>query len=112
MKQHSVLKPAGFIEVTGPYGELKRGETLKCVHCQHSWIVEPGSGKMRGFCQRCNGYTCGGKNCLDCIPAEHRLENIEAGRPELTPKPVMIVVPAGIESVSTAGNHDVAEAEA
>ena len=96
MKQHSVLKPAGFFEVTGLYGEVTRGETLKCVHCQLSWVVEPGSGKMRGFCMKCNGYTCGGKNCHDCIPAELRIENIEAGRHELTPAPVSIVVPCDI----------------
>jgi hypothetical protein len=84
----------------GLWGELRSGETMTCVHCGTSWILKKGSGKVRGFCQECNGYHCGAPNCCYCVPLERRLENIEAGLPELTPAPVKIFVPPGIDTVS------------
>lgn len=95
-------KASGLFQFTGWYGEIQEGETLSCVHCQHTWIVQKGSGKMRGFCQRCMGYVCG-PACADCIPAERRWENSEAGRPELTPPPAMILVPDGIDRIDVVG---------
>lgn len=91
-------KASGHITVTGWYGEVEEGDTLSCVHCQGTWVVKKGSGKMRGWCERCCGYVCG-PPCSACVPAERRWENLEAGRPELTPMPAMILVPAGIEAV-------------
>lgn len=55
-------------------------KTLQCVHCGGHWIASPGSGKIRGFCMRCNGPICG-PGCAECVPVEQMLENIEAGRP-------------------------------
>jgi hypothetical protein len=95
-------KASGLFQFTGWYGEIQEGETLSCVHCQATWIVQKGSGKMRGFCQRCMGYVCG-PACADCVPAERRWENSEAGRPELTPPPAMILVPEGIDRIDLAG---------
>lgn len=92
-------KASGNVFIHGWYGELQEGETLSCVHCQETWLIQRGSGKMRGFCQKCNGFVCGLK-CADCVPVERRWENLEAGRPELTPMPAMILVPPEIESVS------------
>lgn len=83
----------------GLWGELKDGETLSCVHCQHTWILQKGSGKARGFCTNCMGYHCGAPNCWECVPLEQRLENLEAGRPELTPGPVKILIPGEIDDV-------------
>ena len=65
--------------------------TMACVHCGAHWIVEPGSGRVRGFCMECNGPTCG-PNCVECIPQELLLENIEKGRPE-NYRPIMGNVP-------------------
>jgi hypothetical protein len=84
---------SGFFDAMGLAGELVSGETLSCCHCQHTWVLVKGSGKVRGFCTNCMGYHCGGPNCWECVPAERRIENIEAGRPELTPCPPLIVVP-------------------
>lgn len=92
-------KASGNVFITGWYGEQEEGDTLSCVHCQATWVIKKGSGKMRGFCQRCNGYVCG-PGCLECIPWERRVENSEAGRHELTPMPASIIVPPGIEGLT------------
>lgn len=89
----AVSKPHGWTKTTGPYGEVVHCDTLQCCHCQAHWEVLVGSGRLRGFCSRCMGYTCGQPACMICVPAEVRLENIEAGRPELTPRPELILVP-------------------
>ena len=54
--------------------------TAQCVHCSGHFPIQPGSGKIRGFCLRCNGPICGPK-CAKCVPVEQMLENIEHGRP-------------------------------
>lgn len=91
-------RASGVVQMMGLWGELVEGQTLSCCHCQHTWILRKGSGKLRGFCQRCMGYVCG-PGCMECIPIERRLENLEAGRPELTPAPALIVVPGGIDGI-------------
>lgn len=88
-------KVSGHIEVTGLWGELTTGFTYSCCHCQATWIYQKGSGRLRGWCQRCNGYVCG-PTCVECVPIERRLDNIEAGRPELTPLPARVLVPPEI----------------
>ena len=55
--------------------------TLQCCHCGGHWLPIPGSGKVRGFCQRCNGFVCG-PGCAECVPMEQYLENMEKGVPE------------------------------
>lgn len=53
-------------------------DTLWCVHCSASWIVQPGSGKLRGWCVNCKGPLCGSPDCDDkCIPLEMRLQQME-----------------------------------
>ena len=46
--------------------------TLQCVHCGGHWTPIKGSGKMRGFCMKCNGPICG-ESCQECIPKEVQL---------------------------------------
>lgn len=59
------------------------GETVQCVHCAKHWIMEPGSGRERGFCRNCMGVTCGAEGCYNCLPQEKWLEQMEAkGRME------------------------------
>lgn len=53
--------------------------TRKCVHCGLHVLCEKGSGKVRGWCDRCNGFVCG-PACFECVPEEQMLENIENGR--------------------------------
>lgn len=88
-----VRRPHGHFEITGPYGEIQEGETLSCCHCGKHWEVRAGSGAERGFCQNCMGYVCG-PTCYDCVPAEQKLLNMEAGVPLLTPRAPSILVPA------------------
>ncbi len=99
MSEHTNRKASGHWFAMGMAGELTEGQTLTCTHCQSAWVLCKGSGKMRGFCTKCMGYTCGAKACLECVPAERRLENAEAGRPELTPAPVKILMPDEITKI-------------
>ena len=74
----TVRRPAGQVLVTGPPELEMEGETLQCVHCQMHWVVEVGSGKLRGFCRNCMGPTCGKQLCMEhCIPAEKMIEEME-----------------------------------
>jgi hypothetical protein len=81
-KSHSVLRPHGTIIITDPaLGRELHMDVLTCVHCQKGWVVEPGSGKRRGFCMKCNGVTCGAEKCDACLgPIEKRIELYEAGK--------------------------------
>lgn len=79
--RHSNPKPHGTIIITDPDApqEIHR-DTLQCCHCQRIWVVEPGSGKQRGFCLKCNQVTCGSKECGECVPFEKKIELYEAGK--------------------------------
>ena len=87
-------RASGYYVLSGPGGE-ESGETRSCCHCQALWVYRPrtGSGIRRGFCPLCMAMTCGRPECDPCVPVEARLENIEAGRPELTPR--RLIVPGG-----------------
>lgn len=54
--------------------------TKQCVHCGNHFAMVKGSGKVRGFCQKCHGITCGKIECCTCIPFEKKLEEIESGK--------------------------------
>ncbi len=82
MKRETVTKPSGYVVVTCPGGDVIEHDTLQCVHCGAHWIASPGSGKIRGFCMKCNGPICG-PGCVECVPHEQKLENIEKGNPAL-----------------------------
>lgn len=99
MSEVNNRKSSGHWFAMGLAGELTEGQTLTCVHCQIGWILCKGSGKMRGFCTRCMGYTCGARACLECVPVELRLENEEAGKPILTPSAQKILVPGEIDQI-------------
>ena len=51
----------------------KNFETRQCVHCGRHWQYIPGSRKLRGFCTKCMGPTCGCKQCDPCIPFMKKL---------------------------------------
>jgi len=68
----------GYVLITGPDGLTDEGETLQCVHCGMHWRVQPGSGRKRGFCLRCDGPTCGKPACeARCVPFERAIEEME-----------------------------------
>ena len=83
MAGHSVLKPHGYAAWTpregGPAVER---DTLCCVHCGLHFYVSPGSGKIRGYCMKHGGATCGQKKCDSCVHRLQKLENLEHGLPE------------------------------
>jgi len=83
------MREAGLITILDPGADRPVAEipTLQCVHCGGHFPVQPGSGKIRGYCTRCRGPVCGPK-CAKCVPAEQLLENIEHGR-ELDFRPIV-----------------------
>lgn len=66
----ALLKPHGALLDDG----REVADLLQCCHCQYTWQVQPGSGRRRGFCFRCDQVTCGKPECMVCMPftaAEH-----------------------------------------
>ena len=55
--------------------------TITCCHCNHVFIIQPGSGKERGWCFMCGASTCGDRRCSPalngCAPFEKKLEAYE-----------------------------------
>lgn len=76
MPRNSSLSPKGFLICEGNVV----AETSQCCHCGGHFVIEPGSGKVRGYCARCGDVTCGLQRCDGCVPNEAWLENVEAGR--------------------------------
>ena len=64
--------PHGAILIDGQ----EVAHTLQCVHCGSHFISRKGSGKIRGWCTRCNGPVCG-PSCAVCTPFEKKLEMME-----------------------------------
>ena len=62
-------------ELTGK--TIFEGYLRQCTHCQYTWTYKPGSGVLRGFCNRCNGWTCGRFQCQTCYHKEKRIEDRE-----------------------------------
>lgn len=77
----SSLKPHGFVEMVTAEGITIRGETLQCPHCGCHWKIEPGSGKLRGWCAKCGQATCGKLACcVECNPQERQNDIADSGR--------------------------------
>ena len=90
MGQHTLNRPRGTLIVCAPNG-MTEADTNQCVHCGAHWRHRPGSGKVRGFCGRCNGPICSAK-CAACVPVEQFLENMEAGRaPDFVPTKTSVI---------------------
>lgn len=66
-------------ELIGPSlpGQVSGGDMAMCTHCRVQWIIQPGSGKTRGYCFNCSDITCGRAPCMECVPWERALENHE-----------------------------------
>jgi len=68
--QHTHTKVSSDIIITDENNNTHYRECLKCVHCQHIWIVKRGSGRKRGWCLKCMGPTCGSQSCMECVPLD------------------------------------------
>jgi len=75
----TAAKPAGVVVTATASGRVVEADTLQCVHCGMHWIVEPGSGRRRGWCTKCNGPLCHSKELCTvmCYPLEKRLDDVE-----------------------------------
>lgn len=78
----AIRRDDGYVIIADPGSDKPILEiaSVQCVHCGGHWIPQPGSGKIRGFCMRCNGPICG-PVCQECVPTDLLLENMEKGRP-------------------------------
>ena len=71
-----VQKPSGYIVVDGQ----EVAHTLQCRHCGTHWIPMKGSGRVRGFCTKCNGVLCGADHCMRYhVPQEAMLDFQDGG---------------------------------
>ncbi len=79
---HSVRSPSGVLIATPLDGSPEsQQDVVHCVHCSRLWMWEKGSGRRRGFCLKCGGFTCGNAKCDVCVPKEQQIDNLEAGLP-------------------------------
>lgn len=74
----TVPGPNGTTIETQEMGRVIECDTLQCVHCGMHWQHKPKSGKIRGYCYRCQGPICGSK-CQACYPQEKQLEDMDKG---------------------------------
>lgn len=80
-----------FTEAPLDGGPVLTRDVVCCCHCGFMWQYQPGSGRIRGFCTRCNGLCCGRPSCnvTGCVSRWQQLDNMEAGRP-LDFRPIMV----------------------
>ncbi len=57
-------KPNGYYVTQDRDGRKIEGESRQCVHCQYIWEYHPGSGDVRGWCSKCNGFICARPECM------------------------------------------------
>lgn len=87
------VRSSGVV-ITTPHdgGPATVQDTVQCVHCQRHQVYVPKSGTRWGWCLACHGVHCATEACSVCVPAEQRLENVEAGRDEAY-RPIRAAVP-------------------
>ena len=74
----TAYRVGGNFLVTMPGAPDIEGETFLCPHCQRIEVIQPGSGKVRGFCMHCMKPTCGRQECLVCDPFQKKHERAQA----------------------------------
>lgn len=80
----------GYLLITPPDGRPIEADTRQCVHCSGHWVVQPGSGNVRGYCMRCNGPVCG-PGCAECRPIARRIDEALGQNPTAVSVPVLWV---------------------
>ena len=68
----------GYATIMDDWGVIKEIDTFTCSHCNGIQFIRPGSGTLRGYCYNCNHPTCGRERCLNCVPFERMIEEMEA----------------------------------
>ena len=68
----------GYAIITDDWGATQEMDTFTCCHCNGIQFIRPGSGTQRGYCYNCNHPTCGRERCLNCVPFERMIEEMEA----------------------------------
>mgnify|MGYP001575938690 CR=1 FL=1 len=69
----------GYVIITGASGTTEY-DTHACPHCGGHFIIIPGSGRVRAFCQLCHAPICDKAKCLEHSPFAKRLDLVEAGK--------------------------------
>lgn len=64
----------GYVRIDRPEGPPIERETNQCVHCMAHYVVQPGSGRRRGWCTHCAGPLCGAERCFQCVPFMKKVE--------------------------------------
>lgn len=68
-------KASGYLVTADRNGNKVERETRQCVHCQATWVYQPGSKRRYGFCLKCHGVICGNPECQQCKgPFEKQVE--------------------------------------
>ncbi len=77
--RHTDPKFKGNLLVVDRFDGMRvdEGDLRQCAHCQRLWTFRMGSGFLRGYCFKCMGHLCGQRACMDCYPAEQRVEDSE-----------------------------------
>ena len=74
----------------------QQAEFVACCHCGKLHPFAGAVGLLSAgvavleYCGRCDGVHC--PSCVACVTVEQRLENLEAGRHPLAPRPVQILI--------------------
>lgn len=79
MYSHTARKSGGTLIITNGDGTVNEHDTVTCCHCNNIWIVQHGSGTVRGWCTMCNARHCGSQKCMTCLPFEKKLDMFEKG---------------------------------
>lgn len=58
-------QPNGYFATSTGDGVKIEGETRQCVHCQKIWTYRPGSGTVRGWCFKHQGFVCAEPECME-----------------------------------------------
>lgn len=69
---------AGLCTEMDDSGQVIEHDLMQCVHCQATWRYQPGSGRKRGWCRKCDGPLCGKPACFQsCTPIEMLMEQAD-----------------------------------
>jgi hypothetical protein len=82
MFQFTARNAAGYVIKSGGDGRDIEHDTQQCCHCGKHFILQPGSGTIRGFCRGCMGMTCGNPACIPCVNFEKKMDLYEKGKLE------------------------------